>query len=104
MTCDNGVCPSVLLYLEQFKVEDQGAVGRDIATGCLSIAVLGRNEHLHAPADSRGYILVGQNQEVGMVLNSRKCFMRLFELMEAARSRGEDIWVTVRSYNGWTYG
>ena len=56
------------------------------------------------PADSRGCILVGQNLEVGIVLNSRQCFKRLFTLMEAARSRGEEIWVTVRSYNGWTYG
>lgn len=56
------------------------------------------------PADSRGCILVGQNLEVGIVLNSRKCFNRLFKLMEEAQSRGEEIWVTVRSYKDWKYG
>ena len=46
-------------------------------------------------ADSEGCILVGENKRKGMVLNSRKTFERLNDIMAKADTRGEALWVTI---------
>lgn len=45
--------------------------------------------------DSGGCILVGENREVGKVLNSRATLSRLYAEMRAAHERGEEIWITI---------
>ena len=40
-------------------------------------------------ADTHGCILVGQNKQVGTVLNSRDTFEHLYKLMAQARAKGE---------------
>lgn len=47
-------------------------------------------------ADSEGCILVGENKRKGMVLNSRKTFERLNDIMAKADTRGEALWVTIK--------
>lgn len=47
-------------------------------------------------ADSEGCILVGENKQKGMVLNSRKTFERLNDTMAKADTRGEALWVTIK--------
>ena len=47
-------------------------------------------------ADSAGCILVGENKEVGKVLNSTVTEQRLVDLMKKAKDKGEDIWITIQ--------
>lgn len=42
--------------------------------------------------DSAGCILVGENKEVGKVLNSTQTFHRLYDVLKAAK---EDIYITI---------
>ena len=46
-------------------------------------------------ADTHGCILVGENKEVGKVLNSRDTFEHLYKLMAQARAKGEEITITI---------
>lgn len=46
--------------------------------------------------DSLGCILVGENKEVGKVLNSRVTFDKLFALLQAASKKGEKITITIK--------
>ncbi len=46
-------------------------------------------------ADTHGCILVGQNKEVGKVLNSRDTFEHLYKFMAQARAKGEEITITI---------
>lgn len=46
--------------------------------------------------DSLGCILVGQNKEVGKVLNSRATFDKLFAKLQEASSKGEKITITIK--------
>ena len=48
------------------------------------------------PDDTQGCILVGENKFEGMVVNSRIWLQRLINAMEAARDRGESIWITIQ--------
>ena len=41
--------------------------------------------------DTDGCILVGENKQVGMVLNSTVTFKRVYDLMKKADLRGETI-------------
>ena len=41
--------------------------------------------------DTEGCILVGENKQVGMVLNSTVTFKRVYDLMKKADLRGETI-------------
>ena len=47
-------------------------------------------------ADTEGCILVGENRQVGMVVNSRIWLKRLKDRIVAAKERGEAVWMTVR--------
>lgn len=46
-------------------------------------------------ADSAGCILVGENTQVGKVLNSTQTFKRLYDKMKAAWDKGEKITITI---------
>ena len=46
-------------------------------------------------ADTHGCILVGENKQVGTVLNSRDTFEHLYKLMAQARAKGEEITITI---------
>ena len=46
-------------------------------------------------ADTHGCILVGENKQVGTVLNSRATFEKLYKMMREAQKRGEEIMVTI---------
>lgn len=48
------------------------------------------------PRDTQGCILVGRNVERGKLLYSTQMFRRLYEVLQAAVGRGEDVWVEVR--------
>ena len=45
--------------------------------------------------DTEGCILVGENRAKGMVLESRYWMGKLMLRIEAARARGEKIWITI---------
>ena len=45
--------------------------------------------------DTEGCILVGENRAKGMVLESRYWMAQLMLRIDAARARGEKIWITV---------
>lgn len=45
--------------------------------------------------DSAGCILVGLNKQKGKILESRATFLKLWNLMEAARKRKETIYLTI---------
>lgn len=47
-------------------------------------------------ADSAGCILVGNNSQVGKVLNSKTTFLRLYKLLDVAARNGEKITITIR--------
>lgn len=47
-------------------------------------------------ADSEGCILVGQNREVGKVLNSTQTFWQLYDRLQQADRRGDTIYITVK--------
>ena len=46
--------------------------------------------------DTRGCILVGRNQRVGEVLESRKWLYELKKKIVEAKNRGEAVWMTIR--------
>lgn len=46
--------------------------------------------------DSLGCVLVGENKEVGKVLNSRATFDKLFAKLKAASDKGEKITITIK--------
>ena len=46
-------------------------------------------------ADTRGYILVGENLKKGMVLNSRRALTRLMQLLDS-RKPGEPTWIEIK--------
>ena len=46
--------------------------------------------------DTEGCILVGQNREVGKVLDSRKWLYELKQKIVEAKDRGESVWITVK--------
>ena len=46
--------------------------------------------------DTQGCILVGRNQIVGRVLESRKWLYELKQLIVAAKARNEPVWLTIR--------
>ena len=45
--------------------------------------------------DSAGCILVGENKEVGKVLNSTATFRRVYEMLKTASDRGEPIQIEI---------
>lgn len=45
--------------------------------------------------DTAGCILVGENKEVGKVINSTTTFSRLYPLLKAAADRGEEIKIEI---------
>lgn len=45
-------------------------------------------------ADTRGCILVGENRQKGMVLNSRKAFATLMQLLDSRKPR-EPTWIEI---------
>ena len=47
-------------------------------------------------ADSEGCILVGRNKKVGMVTNSVVTFWGLYDRLQTADRRGEQIYITVK--------
>ena len=47
-------------------------------------------------ADTEGCILVGQNREVGKVLDSRKWLYELKQRIVEAKDRGEAVWITIK--------
>ena len=46
--------------------------------------------------DTEGCILVGKNDVVGMVTDSKNTFLRLYNKMYAAHQRGEAIEITIK--------
>ena len=46
--------------------------------------------------DTQGCILVGENRQPGIVLNSRTCLRRLKQLIVEAKERGEPVWINVK--------
>ena len=46
--------------------------------------------------DTEGCILVGQNHEVGKVLDSRKWLYELKQKIVEAKDRGEAVWITIK--------
>ena len=46
-------------------------------------------------ADTHGCILVGENKQIGTVLNSRATFEKLYKMMYEAQKKGEEITVTI---------
>ena len=46
--------------------------------------------------DTEGCILVGENREVGKVLDSRKWLKGIKHKIVAAKERGEAVWITIR--------
>lgn len=45
--------------------------------------------------DTEGCILVGENKEVGKVLNSTATFKRVYPMLKAASDKGEAIYITI---------
>lgn len=50
----------------------------------------------NSASDTRGCILVGRNQIVGQVLESRKWLYELKQKIVEAKARGEPVWLTIR--------
>ncbi len=50
----------------------------------------------HTAADTAGCILVGGNQIVGQLLESRKWLYELKQKIVAAKARGEAVWITIK--------
>lgn len=46
--------------------------------------------------DTDGCILVGKNTQVGMVLESKNTYSKLYPLLEATSKRGEKIFITIK--------
>ena len=47
--------------------------------------------------DTQGCILVGENRQPGIVLNSRRWLRRLKQLIVEAKERGEGVWIKVET-------
>lgn len=47
-------------------------------------------------ADSAGCVLVGNNSQVGKVLNSKTTFLKLYKLLDKANREGEKITITIQ--------
>lgn len=47
-------------------------------------------------ADTKGCILVGERGEYGSLMNSRPAFDRLYQMLESASDRGEEITITIQ--------
>ena len=45
---------------------------------------------------SAGCILVGVNREKGKVLDSEKTFKELYQILDEANKKGEEIWLTIQ--------
>ena len=50
--------------------------------------------------DTQGCILVGENRQPGIVLNSRRWLRRLKQLIVEAKERGEGVWIKVETPDG----
>ena len=48
------------------------------------------------PEDTQGCILVGENRQVGRLLNSCNTLYDLKQKMVEAKGRGEAVWITIR--------
>ena len=46
--------------------------------------------------DTQGCILVGENRQKGMVLNSRLTLVRVMQIITDTKARGESVWITIR--------
>ena len=46
--------------------------------------------------DTNGCILVGKNDIVGMITNSKEWFLKLYNMMYAAHKKGEKIQITIK--------
>lgn len=46
-------------------------------------------------SDSNGCVLVGQNKQKGMVLNSRETFKKMYSILKSAHDKGEKIWIVI---------
>ena len=46
--------------------------------------------------DTQGCIMVGENKQVGRVLNSRKWLYELKHCIVEAKARGEPVWLTIQ--------
>ena len=46
--------------------------------------------------DTAGYILVGRNQIVGQLLESRKWLYELKQKIVEAKDKGEAVWLTIK--------
>ena len=51
----------------------------------------------NTPRDTAGCILVGENKQVGQLLNSTLWLNRLKQKIVEAKERGEGVWITVKS-------
>ena len=50
----------------------------------------------NTPRDTAGCILVGENKQVGQVLNSNLWLKRLKQEIVEAKDRGEGVWIEIR--------
>ncbi|MBR3546369.1 MAG: hypothetical protein IKN86_02275 [Bacteroidaceae bacterium] len=51
----------------------------------------------NTPRDTAGCILVGENKQVGQLLNSTLWLNRLKQKIVEAKERGEGVWITVKN-------
>jgi hypothetical protein len=75
---------------------------KSLAKGCVPLingvpGFSGVRIHIgNTASDTEGCILVGENKQVGKVLNSRDTYTRLWrEVLEPCRNRKEDIYITL---------
>ena len=75
---------------------------RSLSRGCVPLingvpGFSGVRIHVgNTASDTEGCILVGQNKQVGKVLNSRETYIRLWrEVLEPCRNRKEHIFITL---------